>query len=81
MHKNFSVITKIERLDLVALAREFLVWSSLVLTFVCAGIIIQTGGSGSKPKFLTDGRGQCQRRPGREAGYKVGPSERQTTHS
>lgn len=39
------------------------------------------GRSGSKPKFQTDGGGQCQRRPGREAGYKVGPSERQTTHS
>lgn len=38
-------------------------------------------GSGSRPKFLTDGGGQCQRGPGREAGYKVGPSERQTTHS
>lgn len=39
------------------------------------------GVGGSKPEFLTDGRGQCQHRPGREAGYKVGPSERQTTYS
>lgn len=63
-----------------------LVSSVVTSPVVCAGIIIfffinGKRWRGSKPKFQTDGRGRCQRRHGREAGYKVGPSERQTTHS
>lgn len=83
---RFSNVTKREHTGDASLKMSCLVSSLVTVPLLCAGMISffyiwERWGSGSKPQFLTDGRNQCQRRPGREAGYKVGPSERQTTHS
>lgn len=69
-----------------SLKMSCLVSSLVTVLFLCAGMIVffidgKGGGVVQSPSFLTDGRNQCQRRPVQEAGYKVGPSERQTTHS